>query len=109
MDDKEVANMFKCLSVEARVRIVSLLKGQTLCVNALTARLNMTQGAVSQHLRILRDAGLVLPEKRGYWVHYRLNEATLAKWGDEAKMLLGPSRPQLPVLTPIASKTKEDS
>lgn len=49
-----------------------------LCVNALASRLDVTQGAVSQHLRILRDAGLVTAEKRGYFVHYRLTEAALA-------------------------------
>jgi len=43
-------------------------------VNALAARLGVTQGAVSQHLRIMRDAGLVIDQKRGYFVHYELNE-----------------------------------
>lgn len=75
-----LARIFKVLSVEARVRIIQLLKNRALCVGALSARLRLTQGAVSQHLRILRDAEVVIPEKRGYYVHYRLNEKTLAKW-----------------------------
>jgi len=74
--------MFKALSVEARVRIVQLLKGRALCVGALSARLGITQGAVSQHLRVLRDAELVLDDKRGCFVHYSLNDATLALWKD---------------------------
>ena len=74
MDDpKELARLLKVLSVETRVRIVQILKGRVLCVNALASRLNVTQGAVSQHLRIMRDAGLVIDDKRGYFVHYRLN------------------------------------
>jgi ArsR family transcriptional regulator, arsenate/arsenite/antimonite-responsive transcriptional repressor len=78
-DAENVARILKVLSVGTRVRIVQLLKGRALCVNALAARLDVTQGAVSQHLRILRDAGLVTAEKRGYFVHYRLNGRALAK------------------------------
>lgn len=89
-DPKELARLLKVLSVETRVRIVQLLKGRALCVNALAARLNVTQGAVSQHLRIMRDAGLVSDEKRGYFVHYRLNEETLAAWREEIDQLLDP-------------------
>ena len=36
-----------------------------------------TQGAVSQHLRVLRDAGIVVREKRGYYVHYMIDDAKL--------------------------------
>jgi len=91
-DPKELARLLKVLSVETRVRIVQLLKGRLFCVNALAARLNVTQGAVSQHLRIMRDAGLVIDEKRGYFVHYRLNEATLAAWREDIDQLLDPKR-----------------
>jgi DNA-binding transcriptional ArsR family regulator len=75
-----LSRIFKALSVDARVRIVVLLKGRTLCVNALAARLRITAAAVSQHLRILRDAGIVTAEKRGYWVHYRVNPAARRRW-----------------------------
>ena len=88
---KELARALKVLSVESRVRILQLLKGRSLCVNALAARLEVTQGAVSQHLRIMRDAGLVIDEKRGYFVHYRLNEETLATWREDIDRLLDPS------------------
>ena len=93
MADKaeELARLLKVLSVATRVRIVQLLKGRALCVNALAARLGVTQGAVSQHLRLMRDAGLVIDEKRGYYVHYRLNEETLAAWREEIDKLLDPA------------------
>jgi DNA-binding transcriptional ArsR family regulator len=83
--------MLKVLSVGTRVEIIQLLKGRALCVNALAARLGVTQGAVSQHLRLMREAGLVLDEKRGTYVHYRLNEDTLAAWRDEVNGLLDPA------------------
>ena len=88
-EPRELARIFKALSVDTRVRIVQLLRGRALCVGALSAHLDITQGAVSQHLRILRSAGLVVPEKRGYYVHYRLNEETLARWKAMAEGLLG--------------------
>ena len=86
-----LARILKVLSVGTRVEVLRLLKGRALCVNALAARLNVTQGAVSQHLRIMRDAGLVIDEKRGYYVHYRLNEKTLAAWREEIDRLLDPT------------------
>jgi len=88
---KELARLLKVLSVGTRVRIVQLLKGRALCVNALAVRLDVTQGAVSQHLRVMRDAGLVIDEKRGYFVHYRLDEDTLATWRKQIDRLLDPN------------------
>ncbi len=86
-----LARILKVLSVGTRVEILRLLKGRVLCVNALAARLSVTQGAVSQHLRIMRDAALVVAEKRGNFVHYRLNEKTLATWRAEVVKLLDPA------------------
>jgi len=84
----DLAYVCKILSVGTRVRILQLLKGRALCVGALSARLHVTQGAVSQHLRILKDADLVVAEKRGYFVHYQLNGKTLSKWKSMVDRLL---------------------
>ena len=84
----DIARICQVLSAEARVRIVQLLRGSALCVGALAERLGVTQGAVSQHLRILRDAGLVIPEKRGCYVHYRLDPKALARWRQALGRLL---------------------
>ena len=88
-DPKKLARLFKTLSVDTRVCIVQLLKKNALCVNALATRLEVTPAAVSQHLRVMRDADLVVPDKRGYYVHYLINEKTLAMWKDLADELLG--------------------
>jgi DNA-binding transcriptional ArsR family regulator len=88
-DGEKLARIFKALSAETRVRIVQLLKGRAMCVGALSARLNVTQGAVSQHLRVLRNVDLLIAEKRGYFVHYRLNDKTLARWQRATARLLG--------------------
>jgi len=88
-DSQKLAFIFKILSVDSRIRIIQLLKDRPLCVGALCSQLQITQGAVSQHLRILRQAGLVTAEKRGYYVHYRLHEETLAELKDEMEHFLG--------------------
>ena len=108
--DDRLSRICRVLSVDKRVRIVQLLKGRALCVNALAARLNVTQGAVSQHLRIMRDAGLVIDEKRGYFVHYRLNERTLAKWREAIGGLLDTScarRENMQGAKPCAAMTRK--
>ena len=58
---QELAELFKSVADPTRLRLVKLLaeSPHALCVNALTARLGVTQSAVSQHLRVLRQAGLV--------------------------------------------------
>ena len=84
----KAARIFKVLSVETRVRLIELLKSRSLCVNALAKALSISPAAVSQHLRILRDADVVIAEKRGYFVHYRVNEKTLAEWHQTANEVL---------------------
>jgi DNA-binding transcriptional ArsR family regulator len=73
---EELADAFKALSDPTRMRLIKLLgeSGGALCVNALAHKLGVTQSAVSQHLRVLRQAGLVRGERRGYFVHYALDE-----------------------------------
>lgn len=66
------AELFRALASESRVRIVRLLAQEVFCVNALARRTGISAGAVSQHLRVLKSAGLVIPERRGYFIHYRL-------------------------------------
>ena len=87
-DSQEQARIFKVLSVGTRVRMIDLLKHRSLCVNALAQALEITSAAVSQHLRVLRDADIVTADKQGYFVHYCVNKKTLAKWSQTARNLL---------------------
>ena len=76
---KKAAELFKILSVDKRIEIIELLKKESLSVNAMAKALGITQSAVSQHLRVLKGAGLVKDERRGYWIYYSLNRDTLEK------------------------------
>ena len=74
---KEAAELFKMLSVDKRIEIIELLKKEPMSVNALADNLGVTQSAASQHLRVLKAAGLVNDERQGYWIYYSLNRESL--------------------------------
>lgn len=76
---KEAAELFKLLSVDKRIEIIELLKNGDMNVNALAEKLRITQSAVSQHLRVLKAAGLVKDKREGYWIRYSLNQKVLEK------------------------------
>jgi ArsR family transcriptional regulator len=76
---KESAQLFKILSVDKRIEIIEFLKKEPMSVNGLADKLGITQSAVSQHLRVLKSAGLVIDNRQGYWIYYSLNKDALEK------------------------------
>jgi len=74
---ENLISIFKALSDETRWKIVELLLTHDLCVGAIGARIGISSAAVSQHMQILRKAGIVRGEKRGYWTHYTVNRDIL--------------------------------
>jgi len=92
MDEIErLADIFKALSEPTRLRLIKLLGENrgALCVNALAHMLGVTQSAVSQHLRVLRQAGLVRGERCGSFVHYSLAKGVLKEYKDRLLKTLG--------------------
>ena len=72
------AEIFKVLSVDTRVNIIELLKANgALGVKEISEKLGLTPPAISQHLKILKQAGLVRSERQGYWIPYSINEQAL--------------------------------
>ena len=72
------SDMFRVLGVETRVRIIELLKSKgPLGVKSLSGTLGITPAAVSQHLKILKQAGFVQCERRGYWIPYLIDKEAL--------------------------------
>jgi DNA-binding transcriptional ArsR family regulator len=86
---QDQVRVFKALSSESRLKILRLLKEHPQCVNAIATRLDMTQPAVSQHLRLLREAGLARAEKRGNWMHYAIDHEALELHGKVMAEILG--------------------
>jgi ArsR family transcriptional regulator, arsenate/arsenite/antimonite-responsive transcriptional repressor len=79
MEAVELAEALRALSAPSRLKIIELLQIHPYCVRALTVRLDISQPAVSQHLAVLKRAGLVEADKEGTMVHYRVNAARFAE------------------------------
>lgn len=66
------AELYRALGDPIRLRILALLRAREACVCELVARLPVSQPAVSQHLRRLRQAGLLSERRQKYWTYYAL-------------------------------------
>ena len=74
----EPSEMFKVLGVETRIKIIDLLKSRgPLGALKIAEMLAITPAAVSQHLKVLRQAGLIRSERKGYWIPYSVDEEAL--------------------------------
>jgi DNA-binding transcriptional ArsR family regulator len=78
------AELFKVLGVDTRVKIIELLKTRgAMGATEIAKQLGVTPPAVSQHLKLLRQSGLVRSERKGYWIPYSINEEALEKCGQQ--------------------------
>ncbi len=79
-DSEEAALLFRALGDETRLSILRQLREQEeVCACDFTACCELAQPTVSHHLKVLREAGLIVGDKRGLWVHYRLNRERMAR------------------------------
>lgn len=69
---KKIAELYKALGDETRLRIIQMLSKQEMCVCEIIDRLDKSQPAVSHHLKILKQAGLVVDSRDGKWIYYSL-------------------------------------
>jgi len=73
----DIVTTFKALADETRLRVLKLLGRGELCVCEIAAALDLEQPRLSFHLRILKDAGIVLDRRQERWIVYRLNDADM--------------------------------
>ncbi|MEE3953598.1 ArsR/SmtB family transcription factor [Peribacillus frigoritolerans] len=69
-----LSQLLKLLGDKTRLTIVSILKQRECCVCELNEVFDMSQPAISQHLRKLKDFGTVKEERKGQWIFYSLNQ-----------------------------------
>jgi ArsR family transcriptional regulator, arsenate/arsenite/antimonite-responsive transcriptional repressor len=85
-DAEQQAALFKTLADPTRLKLVKLLYSRPscgpLCVNAVAGLLGISQSAVSQHLRLLKAIGLVKGERKGYHIHYHIDNESLKECQD---------------------------
>ena len=66
----DIERMLKALGEPMRFKIYNQLLERKHCVRSLSKKLNVTESAISQHLKVMREAGLIYGEKYGYHTHY---------------------------------------
>ena len=83
----EREELIRAIGEPMRLRILELLTQRQYCVRSLARMLGISEPAVSQHLRVMREAGLVTVEKLGYHSHYRLVPEALEQLGEQFMQL----------------------
>lgn len=74
--------VLRAISDETRFAIITILLRHDVCAGAVARRLGISDAAVSQHMKVLREAGLVSSEKRGYFTHYSVDREALSELAD---------------------------
>lgn len=71
---EKAATILKLLGDKTRLSMIKMLESNDACVCEFVALFEMSQPAISQHLRKLKDAGLVRESRKGQWIIYSLNK-----------------------------------
>lgn len=72
----DIVEIFKALGDETRLNILIILSRRRICGKGIARHLGLSEAAISQHLKVLREAELIYGEKDGYYVHYELKKDT---------------------------------
>ena len=75
----QIAAKLQAMAHPVRLMIIGLLKGDELAVGAIAEKLDLTLGTVSQHLKILKNSGVLTSERKGTIVCYKLKEIKIMK------------------------------
>lgn len=83
----ETTKLLKAIADETRFKILTLLLQHNYCVRALSRKLGLSESAISQHIKVLREAGLVIGVKKGYFKHYDVDRDKLHELALQIKKL----------------------
>ena len=86
---EESARLFKTLMHPARLEILETLRDGEYCVCHMEAALGYRQAYISQHLAVLREAGLVQDRRDGWNVYYRIVQPQVFAVLDAAQAMTG--------------------
>ena len=73
-DVSSLSNLLKIVSEESRLKLLCILRQGEHCVCELTEHGKLSQSLISHHLKDLKQAGIVMDEKRKLRVYYKLTE-----------------------------------
>ena len=69
-----LVKVFKALSDETRLKILMIISSKVMCQKGISKHLQISDSAVSQHIKILKEANILKGYKDGYYVFYQINE-----------------------------------
>ena len=75
----EKIKIFKAIGDETRVKILILLSNRNICAKGIAKHLEISEAAVSQHIKILKEANIITGYKEGYYMLYHINEGIFNK------------------------------
>ncbi len=75
---RQLTKVFKALSDGTRQEILRLLEGNERTVGEIVGNFSLSQPTISRHLSVLKEADLVIDQRQGQNVIYRLNDETLS-------------------------------
>lgn len=84
-----ISELFKLVGDPFRIRLLSALANQEACVCHLVCLLGRRQAYISQHLMILRNAGILSTRRKGKYVFYSIKDAQTLALIERAGALLG--------------------
>jgi ArsR family transcriptional regulator len=87
---EKAVRVFHALSDETRIRILERLREGEHCVCDLTDAFHTGQSRLSFHLRVLKDAGLVIDRPEGRWIYYSMNHEAIQEVTDLVAYLTEP-------------------
>ena len=87
--EEEVAQFLRLIAQTTRIQILLVIGNREACVCHLEAYLGERQAAISQHLMIMRDAGLVTTNRDGHNIYYRLGRPDLLNLVYQAARFVG--------------------
>ena len=68
----EISQALKAMSHPVRLQMVELLLQRRMCVRSLARHFEVSEPTISVHLKVLKTAGLIVGEKKSYYMHYRV-------------------------------------
>ncbi len=68
------AKLFKALGDVKRIAIIELLQKSEMCACSISKALDIPQSALSYHMRLLCESGIVRNRHDGKWIHYKIDE-----------------------------------
>ena len=71
---ENIIKTFKALGDETRLKILMIISSKVMCQRGISKHLQISDSAVSQQIKILKEANIITGYKEGYYVFYKINK-----------------------------------